>query len=200
MAIHSRNHNPQNDSKYARHRSTSKGRNSQIQRVVNALQTEQRNIFLVIQDDLEGLVTELSREVGQAVVIKADRVKPQSRGQVLGSWQLAGDEVPQIPDLWLRNLNPSLRGDLKLIWLDFLLIAGRRRPDGNSGNFKEYLLVVAISPNKLDLIFSKYGYRSGHHFFHWQAAGEGVGNAHIDDLFLMPHEVGAIEAPGFTLV
>jgi hypothetical protein len=114
---------------------------------------------------------------------------------VLGHW------VPyqfSPPSDWLKILADDLRGDLKLIWDDFQLIGRCRRPDKHTGSYKEYLVVAAISRDSIDLIFSKYGYRPNHHFFHWQAVSEGVEGVHVDDYLLTMEEVNELLSMGST--
>lgn len=87
-----------------------------------------------------------------------------------------------------RQLPEALRGDFRLIWSDFSIIAHSRLLQGSEvGDYSgQQLIVLAHSRTSLDLVFSKWGYaeatRQKHHFFHWQARAAGVqGAVNVDD-------------------
>jgi hypothetical protein len=193
-----------NESKYARHRSIRKGTKPQLEKVVDALREQRRLIFTEVQGDFGAISSCLTQAMGlvngkeQSVVLHVTR-RPPRKGEVLGRWDMHDKGKPP-PGRWIATVAEQLRGDLKLIWDDFRYIAGLRKPDEYTGSYAEYLVVVAIDRDRIDIIFSKYGYRKNHHFFHWQAVSEGVNGVHVDDLLLHPSELETSEPQGFTLL
>jgi hypothetical protein len=210
MTILSVSRNPQNKSRFARHRSTWKGTKPHLENVVDALRRQGRRIFIEVQSDFNGILDAVEEAVmgrkrrGNRTDNEGDMLTPHRR-DIHGAW--TGWErkwkvnYVSPPPFWNLIVEDDLKGDLRLLWEDFRVIAAVRRPDKHTeGTYADYLLVVAISRNNIDIIFSKYGYRKNHHFFHWQAVSEGVNGVHVDDLFLNPGEVENGEPQGFTLV
>jgi hypothetical protein len=177
MTITSTNHNPRNESRYARHRSIWKGRQNQLLQTVTRLK---ENTGITVHDYVGtiGTVTSGLKQDWE-IVLHAGRLAPKP-GQILGSWH-----VPEPSDRLLHTLPASLRSDLTLLWEDFITVAARRIGNssgagmtGDAGYHGECLVVLAMGPRSFDLIVSKYGYgltqRYNHHFFQWQARAEGV--------------------------
>ena len=185
MTVTSINHNPGNESKYARHRSIWKGRHNQLALTIARLRgTSGITIF-----DYDNRFA-FSREWG--VTFQADRMPPTKRSQILCRW-----EVQPPSQRMLNVLSRPLQADLKLLWEDFVTVVARRigKSDGVGHNGTEdrlvsytgkNLLVFAYSPDSFDLIVSKYGdgenLTRNHHFFQWQARTKGFdGLVHVDD-------------------
>ena len=198
MTITSVNHNPKNESKYARRRSVWKGRHNQLRDTVAQLNgTSGITVFEYFADPLiikAGLMTDW----GFSFVA----VREGAKGfRPFGRWDIA----PPPPRL-LQAVPGGLRADLKLLWNDFVL-AGARRIGESSGagadsnwNGLGYngtsLVVLAFGPSSFDLIVSKYGYgddqNHNHHFFQWQARIQGFqGLVNVDDY--------EVEGEGLTL-
>jgi hypothetical protein len=182
MTILSTNHNPNNESVYARHRSTSKGTRSVITEVVQGLKGENRTIFSQIQGNFFQVEDEVERWLGGGLPFQYSPKVPATEGLV------------QNPALHRHPRRPVPH-------LDGLSKDCQRPAAGQSyGGYKEYLVVAAISCDKIDLIFSKYGFRPFHHFFHWQAVSEGVDGVHVDDYLLNPNDLSGNPQEGFQLV
>ena len=186
MPITSTNHNPNNDSLYARHRSIFKGKTNQLRRTVAALKATQ-GVRVYEYDDTPGMVNK-KFEADWGISLEAYRVAPGSM-QVLGTW------VMKPPSARLLRAAGSMNSDLKLVWYDFMLCAGRRigassgagyDPDVLARYAGKSLVVFAVGSQSLDIILSKYGYgdalKHNHHFYHWQArAGNFDGMVNVDD-------------------
>jgi hypothetical protein len=172
MAVTSVNHNPGNDSSYARHRSIWKGSKNQLRDTVASLQGTPGVKVYEYWDTPLDIIKRFKDDWG--VNLKVSRAPPKGR-QVLGTWTIAS------PSHRMMNaVGGNLRADLKLLWDDFMLITAQRIGwSGGAGaeNISAYsgksLLVFATGPSSFDLIVSKYGYgenlKHNHHFYQWQA-------------------------------
>ena len=174
MAIISTNTNPNNDSKYARHRSIFKGRVNQLRATVDALKA---TAGMTVHEYDSPMAQQLfQRDWGS--IIGATR----EMGLVRRHW-----ESKSIAPAGIRTKLPqALQGDFRLIWDDFSVIGALRLSQGAEGYSGHQLILVAWSGTSFDLVFSKYGYadntRRNHHFFHWQARLQGVNGAiGVDD-------------------
>jgi hypothetical protein len=183
MTITSTNHNPNNDSKYARHRSIWKGRDNRLRRTIAELQGSGVTVHEYCDTPFMINARFLT---DWGVSLKAVRLPPK-RGQALGSWEI------RAPTQKILDAAGSLRSDLRLLWDDFMLVTAQRigfssgagadladRYNGKS------LLVFAAGPDSLDIIVSKYGYgdnlKRNHHFYQWQARVSGfTGLVNVDD-------------------
>jgi hypothetical protein len=186
LTITSINHNPKNDSKYARRRSLWKGTRNQLREAIAQLNGTQGVRVWEYND--AALIVFGQFMADWNVRLGAQRQFPTSRTQVLGKWQIAPpshkitDAVPQ-----------SLRADLKMLWDDFILVAAQRVgvSDGvGSGADPDYsgkcVVVFAPGPQSFDLIVSKWGFgdslKHSHHFYQWQARTQSfTGLVNVDD-------------------
>jgi len=198
MTITSINNNPKNESKYARHRSIWKGRHNQLRETVVRLNGTSG---IVVHEYCAAPLL-----IHAALMREWDfgfsAVREGARGfRPLGRWDIR----PPPPKL-LQAVAGGLRGDLKLLWDDFILVGARRIGESTGagantewfgGNYRgDSLVVLAFGPASFDLIVSKYGYgddlRHNHHFFHWQARTQGFqGLVNVDDY--------EVEGEGVTL-
>jgi hypothetical protein len=199
MSILSKNNNPKNESKYARHRSTWKGSKQQLRDLVEELKarclvmdTNQRgNPVFPILVEVQGGWIEIREALTEQFNMKNSyfRLKPKyefrHKLSPTRSWSVKTTSWTPPPS-WLQLVAPDLKSDLALIWPDFVQVAGMRAPDEfwntTSGSYDKYLLVAAISRHEIDIVFSKYGYDSGHHFFHWRARSTLDQGPYVDDL------------------
>jgi len=184
MTITSINHNPNNESKYARRRSIWKGQHNQLEKTIAQL-----NGTSGVKVD-EYLDRHPTTQFGHAWNVRFSIVRdfPTSRRQILGKWKV---EPPSAK--LLQAIPGTLQGDLRLLWDDFVTVTARRigHSDGaGSSTDDKYsgqsLMVFAPGPNSFDLIVSKYGYgqdlKRNHHFFHWQSRAKGFsGVVSVDD-------------------
>jgi hypothetical protein len=184
MTITSTNHNPNNESKYARRRSIWKGHHNQLRDTIEDLrEMPGMAVFEYLAHPNE--VGDLFR-LEWNTFLKISRRAP-IRGEIMGQWV-----APAIgPKLWSAAGN--LRSDLKLIWTDFEMICGHRLGKTDAPYHGKSLVTLAFGLNSFDFIVSKYGYGEGlkrnHHFYQWQARGEGFQNTvHVDDY--EDHETG----------
>lgn len=186
MTITSINHNPKNDSKYARRRSLWKGTRSQLREAIAQLNGTQGVRVWEYED--AALVVFGKFGDDWHVRLVADRLFPTKRTQILGKWHIAP------PSNRILNAVPeSLRADLKLLWDDFILVTARRvgHSDGvGSSSDPDYsgkcVVVFAVGPQSFDLIVSKWGFgdnlKHGHHFYQWQARTNSFsGLVNVDD-------------------
>jgi hypothetical protein len=182
MTITSTNHNPGNESKYARHRRIWKGRHNKLAETMARLQAT-RDITTTTFDN----TGEFNGFWGCRFSIK--REPPTKRSQILGRWQI---DPPS--EKMLAVLSTKLRADLSLLWDDFVTVVARRigRSDGVgiSRNTEPFtgrsLLVFAYGAHSFDLIASKYGMGDNlgrnHYFYQWQARTRGFdGLVNVDD-------------------
>lgn len=182
MTIASTNHNPGNESKYARHRSIWKGKHNQLLETVARLRGTS-GVTTCEYDDKDAFCH------AWGVSFRAARLAP-TRGQVLGTWEVSAPSSKM-----LAVLSDPLQADLKVLWSDFITVVARRigSSSGVGSNQHEEsryrgksLLVFAYGPSSFDLIVSKYGdgekLKRNHHFFQWQARTTGFqGLVHVDD-------------------
>ncbi len=180
MPILKRNTNPNNDSKYARHRSIWKGERNQLRETVTGLkgssQGERVKVYLQRGgfDDKEGGVLPLGVQ------------------RVLGTFIRHWEVRHPVPERWSNAVPSGLRGDLELIWHDFNVVVHKRSGEDYTGNS---LIVFAPSRVGFDIIFSKYGYgetvgrgemvqtmQRNHKFYQWQSRLMGVEDlVNVDD-------------------
>jgi len=182
MTITSINHNPGNESKYARRRSIWKGRHNQLREAIARLQgTHGVHVHEYRSTSAFGHEWHVS--------FSAQRMEPTKRTQILGRWEVDGPS-----EKILHACPGSLRADMRTLWKDFIVVVGRRigKSTGpGSDTFQdayhgESVLVFAPGPASFDLIVSKYGYgddlKRNHHFFQWQARDKSFqGLVHVDD-------------------
>jgi hypothetical protein len=167
-----------NQSLYARRRSIKKGNRNQLRDVVEVLRHENRTVKM----DIHGTFTEIRLAFdspgyqGRSFALGTN-VKCVPKG--LGTYYEV--KFPP-PEQWRNTVAEDLKSDLKLIWDDLNRICRLRE----SGDWQDYVFVVAISRRLVDIVFSKYGYseRSGGHFYHWQAVSKGIHGIHVDDLYV----------------
>ncbi len=184
MTVTSINHNPNNESKFARHRSIWKGRHNQLENTILGLRASEGVQIQLVLAPLLAMQSELLK---WGISIHATRLPPRGN-QVLGSWRVSA------PPDWLTNAIPeSLRSDLTLIWEDLITVTARRigfSSGAGASNDRDYqgdcLFLVAIGPGSFDFILSKYGMgeniKKNHHYYHWQArSGTGLGLVNVDD-------------------
>jgi hypothetical protein len=206
MTILSTNNNPKNQSIFARRRSITKGHSQQLQSLIQRLRDERRTIWIEVQGNFFDL----------RLALKANGF---SKGQCFGSEQSLR-RVPQglgnkwvtkqsfpPPARWMQTLAPDLKSDLQLIWPDLNAIALERHEESNVGKtWDEYVFVVAIKRDAIDIVFSKYGFRPNHHFYHWQAVSDWLepNGVHVDDspthFFLSGEELGENPLEGVNLL
>ncbi|HEY1933208.1 MAG TPA: hypothetical protein VGG99_14435 [Acetobacteraceae bacterium] len=183
MTITSINHNPKNESQYARRRSVWKGSQNQLQATLALLRDTPGVQYFECWD-----VFGFEREWNVSLI--AGRLPPKFLGT--GRW------VVEEPSQKLLNATPSmLRSDMRTLWLDFVTVLARRvglsrhsflnerdqmnqiKWDGHS------LLAFAPGTDRFDLVVSKYGSSTkarGHHFYQWQArAGNTSGLVNVDN-------------------
>ena len=184
------NNNPKNDSKYARHRSIWKGSHNQFKRTIAGLNGTQE--VRVYEDCDRPFLLNAALQQNWGFGLTAIRLGATGF-QVLGRWDI--NPPPR------RCCEPSpkpSRGDLKLLWSDFIIIAARRIGEssgagssmdtwfGGSGYSGNSLLVFAPGSASFDLIVSKYGYgddlKKKHDYYYWQSRGQGFqGVVSVDD-------------------
>lgn len=188
MTITSINHNPNNESKYARHRSIWKGRHNQLRDTIARLNGTSGIRVYEYWDHPFRIKVALMNEWG----FSFDAVREGARGfRPFGRW----DIMPP-PQRLLQAVAGGLRADLKLLWDDFILVGARRigesngagaANDGNGLNYNgKSVVALAFGPSSFDLIVSKYGFgddlKRNHHFFQWQARSQGFqGLVNVDD-------------------
>jgi hypothetical protein len=148
------NHDPNSDAKCAWHRAIWKGQVPELKNEIEALKAEKRKISYTLDDDWAGIERALAE---QKVALKE----------------------MSVPDRWNIEANEELYFDLKLIWKEFRNILSQN--SGSGGCYQDFVVVVAISETKLDLIFSKDGFRPFHKFYHWQAVSQGVVKPKLND-------------------
>jgi hypothetical protein len=185
MTVTSVNHNPGNDSKYARHRSIWKGKTNQLRRAIASLQGTLGSSVHEYWDTPFAIDAKFARDWG--VFLKAVRLPPKGN-QILGSWEIR----PPTQKI-LGAVPGELKSDLKLLWDDFMLITARRIGFSNGAGADttdryngKSVLVFATGPSSFDLIVSKYGFgdelKRNHHFYHWQSRGSSFnGLVNVDD-------------------
>jgi hypothetical protein len=185
MTITSINHNPNNDSKYARHRSIWKGSKNQLRLAIASLQGTRGVTVYEYCDQPIAMNAAFNRDWG--VALSAARLPPK-RSEILGSWDVAP------PTRKIEQAVPGdLRSDLKLLWTDFMVTAARRIGFSNGAGATtndryggKSVLVFAPGPASFDIMLSKYGFgddlKRNHHFYHWQARGRSFdGLVNVDD-------------------
>jgi hypothetical protein len=158
--------NPKNDSDYARHRSTWK---------------KDTNVIDTVLTNLRG---------AQSVTYKANHYYGTPE-EVRDYWDADfGNPLPDYApradhiivqhysgvDTWLAGTHGGpLQGDMQLIWADFARIFAKRSNPGTiirgtiidpAGTTQE-LLFICHTFTHFDLIYSKWGFQKGHHFYHW---------------------------------
>src|SRR5262249_46321886 len=154
--------------------------NGRLEGVVNALDNEERPIFIKKM----GTYQQVTSELGSVIWVHCG---PHGLEHLGPKFEVGFDPPP----LWFSMVGGGLHRDLQLIWQDFCIIVSQRQPD--DWGFTEYFLAYALSTGKLDIIFSKYGFRTNHHFYHWKAVSNDVSNAFILD-------ADDFEPGGFKLV
>ncbi|MGA3399113.1 MAG: hypothetical protein ABSC95_07825 [Acetobacteraceae bacterium] len=184
MTITSTNHNPGNDSQYARHRLIWKGKHNQLRDTIARLQgTSGMRVFEYTNNH------KFYEDWG--VRFSADRLPPTKRSQILGRWSCDPPSRKM-----LAVLSGKLAADLSVLWDDFIVVGARRigssdgvgsRTGVERGPYTGTTVIVfAYGPQSFDLIISKYGFGAGnqrnHHFYQWQARTTGFeGLVHVDD-------------------
>jgi hypothetical protein len=186
MPVTSTNFNPNNDTKYARHRSIFKGSRNQLRETVDALKaTPGLNVKSYF--GTPRAVQEAFRD-DWGIRLNAYRRPPQGM-EAMGQWV-----IDKIPPKLLQAAGP-LGSDLTLVWGDLQITTGRRIGEGSGAGFdsnalQQYhgnsLLVLAFGANRFDIVLSKWGWGEGlknkHHFYQWQArAGKLDHTVPVDD-------------------
>jgi hypothetical protein len=187
--------NPKNMSTYARRRSVSKGRRQVLRDVIHTLEQQRRPIWINVYGDFNALRTAMREYVKdhRAAFGIVDRVF----NGVVNGWKSKSSFPP--PTKWMNTVAEELKSDLQLIWPDLNAICCLRE----SKDWNQYLFVVAIDRNRIDIIFSKYGLWEGkrdHCFYHWIAVKKGKDAPHVDDFFLSEEDLGPNPQEGFVLV
>jgi hypothetical protein len=155
MTIITKNSNPKNDSKLARHRSTWKGQTNELERVVTDLKSQQRVRYKHYRGRPAELRDMWSADFDAALPTFA---APKFTGT-------SGVET------WLGAHSP-FTVDVRLIWADFVNVFKTRSNNGTKrgtdpGTTPE-LLFICRTGDYFDLIYSKWGVARGQHwFFHW---------------------------------
>ena len=186
MTITSINHNPGNDSKYARHRSIWKGNHNQLRRAVASLQgTSGVQVYEYFATP--NLVdAQFARDWGVNLSV--------ARAGATG-WRVQGQWVISQPTTRILTAVGGLSNDLTTLWRDFMLVTARRigfssGAGADTSDLDRYngksLLVFAPGPSSFDIIVSKYGYgddlKRNHHFYQWQARSNNfTGLVNVDD-------------------
>jgi hypothetical protein len=162
MTITTKNSNPKNDSQYARHRSIWKGQTDILSSVLTLLKSPPARY-----KRFHGTPTEV-RDMWYA---QFDEHLP-SWYKVVDPSKFTGTSGV---DTWLGARSP-FADDVRVIWADFARIFARRSHpntkdrDGNiiEGGKTQELLFLSHTNQHFDLIYSKWGYAKGKHwFFHW---------------------------------
>jgi hypothetical protein len=187
MTITRTNHNPQNDSKYARRRSIWKGQRNQLRETIASLHATTGIKVYEYCGSEQGALNTFEEE--WKVQLHARRGEPRNRGEMMGHWVIAP------PSLKIQAHLPGLLwSDFNLLWKDFVEVSARRvGTSGGAGVFRkdapyagESVIVFAPGRESFDLIISKYGFgdngKRNHHFFQWQARTASFkGLVNIDD-------------------
>ena len=181
MTITTRNSNPKNDSQCARHRSILK-LDSVVENLKKAPGGKHKRFHGTPRD-------------------VRDMWKPAFFDQGLPAYDPGATAAEIIQKSgyagvldWLGNRSP-FTDDVKVIWADFGRIFAKRsnpgknkvHPDGSitieGGGKGRELLFVSCTNQHFDLIYSKWGYEAGKHwFFHWTSAvPQSVNRATIDE-------------------
>jgi len=164
MTITTRNKNPLNDSKCARHRSTTKGGQKQLENVIAALKGQQDAKYRHFSGTPAAIRQSWNEKFGQG--LPKFNSEPQTfKGSAgLGEWLGTG----------------RLTADLAEIWKDFHKIFALRSDDKDT---QEQTLFVSHTDTNFDLIYSKWGTKPDHKFFHWASTTnpEQKSRATIDD-------------------
>ena len=113
MTITTKNSNPKNDSKWARHRSITKGDENQLEVVVGALKGQQRVKYRQFDLTPEQLRTEWQTKFGESLPVF--NARPNFKGSA-GLTEWLGADCPS-------------NGDFETIWADFVKIFVRRSDD-----------------------------------------------------------------------
>jgi hypothetical protein len=165
MTITTKNTNPKNDSKFARHRSITKGNQNRLEDVFKALRGQQGVQFRHFHDTPSKIREEWYSKFNQGL--------PKFNSDTLIFKGTAGLGE------WLGPNSPFLT-DVKAIWQDFAKIFVRRSDDNDKT--VQHLFVSYTSTN-FDLIYSKWGITPGHKFFHWASVADNAPKkrATIDD-------------------
>lgn len=151
MTVTSVNHNPKNESKYARRRSVWKGSTNQLLETIAGL----RKTHGVTIHEYWEVVT---FETAWGLDMTAGRVPPKFLGT--GKW-VAHDPSKKFVDA----VPQSCRSDLRTLWLDFVTVLARRIGYSRSAFFSEReqmnqikwtgghsLIVFAPGANQFDLV------------------------------------------------
>lgn len=148
MTIRTKNSNPKNDSKWARHRSITKGGQNQLDNVIKALKAQRGVTYRGFDLTPKELRTEWNKKFGQALPLFNANATIFKGTAGIAEW--LGDD--------------DFTDDLKTIWRDFAKIFVRR----SDGTTKQ-VLFVSYTDASFDLIYSKWGMTPNHKFFHWAA-------------------------------
>jgi hypothetical protein len=166
MTITTVNKNPNNDSQYGRHRSTWKGQTNVLDDVLTKLKRAQYVTYQA--PPYHGTPREVRDMWAPDFGADLPGHEPNKTGaQIVGTYGYSG------VDTWLGGARgrPFL-ADVKVIWADFARIFAVRSNPGtldhpDPGTTKE-VLFTCYTPQHFDLIYSKWGYTKGKHwFFHW---------------------------------
>jgi hypothetical protein len=160
MTITTKNNNPRNDSHWARHRSIWKGQTNVLDSVLTNLKAAQGVRYKRYHGTPKEVRDMWSTDFGNR--------------NPLPSWWKSVDPSKFTGtsgvDTWLGAGSP-FTDDVKVIWADFARIFARRSYPGTEdieGGATPELLFVSRTNQHFDLIYSKWGYTKGKHwFFHW---------------------------------
>lgn len=174
MTITTINHNPKNDSKYARHRSIWKGTRNQVLQTVDRLRATPD---MTVYEYLAKTDTAVSAfQDAWNVHLKVTR-RPPRRNEVMGQWVLT-----PVSSKLLDAVPGTVKADMRLIWPDFLMVTANRIGKWWGSEITGYhgksLILFAAGPAGFDFVMSKYGLGEGltkhHHFYHWQSRTTGL--------------------------
>lgn len=173
MPVTSTNFNPNNDTKYARHRSIYKGGRNQLRETVDALKATPGLVFKLYYGPPHDVQEAFRDDWG--IRLNAYRRPPRGM-EAMGQWEI--DKVPP----GLLQAAGNLKSDMALVWADLQITTGRRIGEGSGAGFDSHaldryhgdsLLVLAFGQTRFDIILSKWGWGDGlknkHHFYQWQA-------------------------------
>jgi hypothetical protein len=180
--IISASRHPNNDSLYARHRSTTKGHRHQLKEVVQALKNaDDKVIFEEFSPSMLDKYGKSGSDVVQAFAARWGMMHyAEYRSGVLpvrrAEYTKDGFNIQ-----YHRIPNNELKSDFKLIIYDLTKIQGVRQFRAAKHGY----LCVFVGDARLEVIAAKNGATPGHHFFHWQAIAKGQNPNHVctvDDL------------------
>jgi hypothetical protein len=166
MAIITISNNPKSDAKYARHRSIWKGLTNQLLSQENICRDlgiiPLTQTIIKYYDHPATVRQKWQRDIGDLPTVKVD---VGNVGKYVGTTGGLRSTL---------GATGEFLEDLKLIWLDFLMIYTNRSSVDAPAARQEELFVSHYhpEPNKVifDLLYSKWGNEQGRHrFYHWRS-------------------------------